>query len=262
MTVVERRAGPRRWVAVPAPAPDGSPRLVLASARPGGRRDACSPTPRRWLAVAALLGAVGVGVGGVGRDAGGAAPGRPDARGGRGGGPRASACRCPPPRDELRALAEEINALLARRDDAVGPARALHRRRRARAALPGRGASAPRPRSPWRTRTRQLDGRDVRGRSREAARLSDLLADLLALARADAGERPPPRPVDLVAAAGEALARGTEPARGPVLELVAPAPAAVAATPAEVAIVLDNLLANARRHAGIVVRVAVLPAGR
>jgi signal transduction histidine kinase len=68
------------------------------------------------------------------------------------------------------------------------------------------------------------------------------------------------RPVDLVAAAREAVARAASP--GPVTEVVAPSPASVAATPVEVALVLDNLIGNARRHARSVVRVVVLPAGR
>jgi len=102
-------------------------------------------------------------------------------------------------------------------------------------------------------------------REAEAVRLSTLLDDLLALARADAGQRPPATPVDLVAAAGAALARATKPPElddGPVLELVAPTPAVVAATPSEVALVLDNLIDNGRRHARSIVRVMVLPAGR
>jgi signal transduction histidine kinase len=67
-------------------------------------------------------------------------------------------------------------------------------------------------------------------------------------------------PVDLVAAAGAALARVR--GDGPVVELVAPTPASVAASPSEVALVLDNLVANGRRHAFSIVRVVVLPAGR
>jgi signal transduction histidine kinase len=94
----------------------------------------------------------------------------------------------------------------------------------------------------------------------EAARLSTLLADLLVLARADAGQRPEARPVDLVASARVAVARAGD--DGPVLRLVAPTPAEVAATPTEVGLVLDNLLGNARRHARSLVRVSVLPAGR
>ena len=43
---------------------------------------------------------------------------------------------------------------------------------------------------------------------------------------------------------------------------MAPTPAVVAATPSEVALVLDNLIDNGRRHARSVVRVVVLPAGR
>jgi two-component system, OmpR family, sensor kinase len=46
------------------------------------------------------------------------------------------------------------------------------------------------------------------------------------------------------------------------VELVAPTPAEVAATPSEVALVLDNLIENGRRYARSVVRVVVLPAGR
>ena len=97
--------------------------------------------------------------------------------------------------------------------------------------------------------------------AREAARLSDLVGDLLALARADSGERMPARPVDLVDAVGEALARLPE---EPLVAMTlwAPMPVMIAATPAEVAIVLDNVLANARRHAATVVHVSVVPAGR
>jgi signal transduction histidine kinase len=47
-----------------------------------------------------------------------------------------------------------------------------------------------------------------------------------------------------------------------VVQLIAPAPAQVAASPREVGQVLDNLLANALRYAATVVRVGVLPAGR
>ena len=46
------------------------------------------------------------------------------------------------------------------------------------------------------------------------------------------------------------------------MELVAPTPAVVEATPSEVALVLDNLIDNGRRYAISVVRVLVLPAGR
>ena len=47
-----------------------------------------------------------------------------------------------------------------------------------------------------------------------------------------------------------------------MVQLVAPAPAYAAASPAEVRLVVENLLSNALRYAKTVVRVGVLPAGR
>ena len=105
-----------------------------------------------------------------------------------------------------------------------------------------------------------LNEETLRAVAVEAERLSTLLAHLLALARADAGQRRPARPVDLAAAARAAIGRQNR--HGAVVKLVAPAPAVVAASPAEVALVLDNLLGNAIRHARTVVQVGVLPAGR
>jgi signal transduction histidine kinase len=43
---------------------------------------------------------------------------------------------------------------------------------------------------------------------------------------------------------------------------VAPTPAEVGASPSEVALVLDNLITNARRYARSLVRISILPAGR
>jgi two-component system, OmpR family, sensor kinase len=166
----------------------------------------------------------------------------------------------PAGRDELAALAVEINALLARRDDAVArlerfTSEAAHELRSPIAALRAQADVAVA--HPDRAALEET----WRSVAREAARLSALVADLLALARADAGERVPARPVDLVDAVADAFARlPDEPA--PAMTLWAPLPVAVAATPAEVAIVLDNVLANARRHAATVVHVSVVPAGR
>jgi len=165
----------------------------------------------------------------------------------------------PAPRDELRALAEEINELLARRDDAVARLQAFtgdaaHELRSPVAAIRAQAEVAVAHPDP------DLAEETLRSVAGEAERLTGLLADLLALARADAGRRPDPRPVDLAAAARAAIDRAGP--DGPVLRLVAPAPARAAAGPAEVALVLDNLLGNARRHARSVVTVAVLPAGR
>ena len=258
VTVVEGALGPQRWVAVPVPAPDGSPRLVLASRDLVGTVSLFADAAR-WLAVAALLGAVGVGVAAwvatrvalrpVDRMRVAAAAVAPGER-----------LPVPPSRDELAALAVEINALLARRDDAVGrlerfTSEAAHELRSPIAALRAQADVAVA--HPGQASTDET----WRSVAREAARLSDLVGDLLALARADSGERMPARPVDLVDAVGEALARLPE---EPLVAMTlwAPMPVTVAATPAEVAIVLDNVLANARRHAATVVHVSVVPAGR
>jgi signal transduction histidine kinase len=258
VTVVEGALGPQRWVAVPVPAPDGSPRLVLASRDLVGAASLFADAAR-WLAVAALLGAVGVGVAAwvatrvalrpVDRMRVAAAAVAPGER-----------LPVPPSRDELAALAVEINALLARRDDAVGrlerfTSEAAHELRSPIAALRAQADVAV-------AHPGQISVDETwRSVAREAARLSDLVGDLLALARADSGERMPARPVDLVDAVGDALARLPE---EPLVAMTlwAPMPVTVAATPAEVAIVLDNVLANARRHAATVVHVSVVPAGR
>ncbi|MDD7919541.1 sensor histidine kinase [Actinomycetospora callitridis] len=262
VTVVEGPLGPQRWVAVPVPAPDGSPRLVLASRDLVGAASLFADAAR-WLAVAALLGAVGVGVAAwvatrvalrpVDRMRVAAAAVAPGER-----------LPVPPSRDELAALAVEINALLARRDDAVGrlerfTSEAAHELRSPIAALRAQADVAVA--HPGQVSDQASVDETWRSVAREAARLSDLVGDLLALARADSGERMPARPVDLVDAVGEALARLPE---EPLVAMTlwAPMPVTVAATPAEVAIVLDNVLANARRHAATVVHVSVVPAGR
>jgi two-component system, OmpR family, sensor kinase len=253
--------GPQRWVAVPVPTPDGSPRLVLASRDLVGAA-ALLADAARALVVAALLGAVAVGLATwvatrvalrpVDRMRAAAAALPPGER-----------LPVPPARDELAALALEINALLARRDDAVARLErftdeAAHELRSPITALRAQADVAV-------AHPDQAPAGDTWvAVAREAERLSGLVADLLALARADAGDRVPARPVDLVDAVGEALARlPEEPAGSAVaVTLWAPIPVTVAATPAEVGIVLDNVLANARRHAATVVHVAVVPAGR
>ena len=153
--------------------------------------------------------------------------------------------------DELRALAEELNRLLARRDEAAARLErftgdAAHELRSPVAAIRAQAEVAVAHPDP------QMAEETLRSVAAEADRLSSLLADLLALARADAGTRPPAVAVDLVAAAGAALARAelAPPSpEAPVVELVAPTPAVVEATPSEVALVLDNLIDNGRRYA-------------
>jgi signal transduction histidine kinase len=264
-------AQPRRWLAVATTAPDGTPRMAVAAADLVG--GAALVRRAAGLAVLGALCATTV-VGGAAWVATRAAL-RPVDR------LRAAAAALPPgdrlplpaARDEVHALARELNALLARRDEAVARLErftgdAAHELRSPVAAIRAQAEVAVAHPDP------ALAEETLRAVAGEAERLSALLADLLALARADAGQRPPATAVDLVAAARAAIARvdgsggsggsgGSDVAGGgPVVRLVAPAPAQVAASPREVDQVLDNLLANALRYARTVVRVGVLPAGR
>lgn len=251
-----------RWSAVPVVLPDGSTRFVLASGDLLGGRHllaralagfllaavvvAAALTAAAWLATRAALAPVDR----LRRAAAGLPPGR----------------RLPVPaaRDELHALASEINALLARRDEAVTRLErftgdAAHELRSPVASLRAQAEVAVAYPDP------ELAEETLRAVAGEARRLSVLLDGLLALARADAGQRAPAGAVDLVGAARAAVARARGSGTGaPAVELVAPATSAAlaAASPAEVELVLDNLLRNAARYARSVVRVAALPAGR
>jgi two-component system, OmpR family, sensor kinase len=254
---VDRFSAPRRWLAVPAIAPDGTPHLAVASADLIGGAALMRRTDGLALLGALLAASVVAGAAWVATRA----ALRPVDR------LRAAASALPPgdrlplpaARDELRALAQEMNALLARRDDAVARLErftgdAAHELRSPVAAIRAQSEVAVAHPDP------ALADETLKAVAVEAERLTALLADLLALARADAGQRPPARAVDAVAAARAAIDRVA--GAGPVLELVAPAPAFVSASAGEVGLVLDNLLANALRYAQTVVRVGVLPAGR
>jgi signal transduction histidine kinase len=256
-------------VAVAATLPDGSRRLVLAVRDLDGavallRGAARWFLPAVLIAAAALTGAAWVAT---------RAALRPVDR------LRAAAAGLdvghrlpvPPAADELTALAVEINALLGRRDEAVDRLRrfsddAAHELRSPIASLRAQAEVAVAHPSPG---SSEEDRAAWRGVARDAERLSALVADLLALARAEGGTRGEPVPVDLADALGEALARagkgGT--ADRAAEEAVAttlwvPVPVRAAATPAEVGLVLDNLLGNARRYARSVVHVSAVPAGR
>jgi two-component system, OmpR family, sensor kinase len=250
---------PRRWLAVPVVTPDGTPRMVVVSADLVGgsalvRRAAGFATLGALLAAVVVAGAAWVAT---------RAALRPVDR------LRTAAAALPPgdrlplpaARDEVHALARELNALLARRDEAVARLErftgdAAHELRSPVAAIRAQAEVAVAHPDP------ALADETLRTVAAEAERLSALLADLLALARADAGQRPDATPVDVVAAARVAITRAGADGGAPVVRLVAPAPAHVAASPREVGQVLDNLLANALRYARTVVRVGVLPAGR
>ncbi|MEN3300442.1 HAMP domain-containing sensor histidine kinase [Pseudonocardia sp.] len=246
-----------RWVAEPVVMPDGTTKLVLASGDLVGGATLLARAAVGFLLAALLVAAIVAATAWVAtrfalrpvdrmRSAAAALPPRE---------------RLPVPvaRDELRSLAEELNSLLARRDDAVTRLErftgdAAHELRSPVAAIRAQAEVAVEHPDPA---LAEETLRDVAG---EAQRLSALLSDLLALARADAGRRPAAEPVDLVGAARLAVARAGQ--DGPAVELVAPAAASVAASPAEIGLVLDNLLGNARRYARTLVRVEVLPAGR
>jgi two-component system, OmpR family, sensor kinase len=253
----QRFSAPRRWIAELAIAPDGTPRLAVASADLVGgtaltRRAAGLAVFGAMLAALVVAGAAWVAT---------RAALRPVDR------LRTAAAALPPgdrlpmpaATDEVRALAQELNALLARRDEAVARLErftgdAAHELRSPVAAIRAQAEVAVAHPDP------ALADETLRAVAVEAERLTDMLADLMALARADAGQRPSPRPVDVVAAARAAIGRQNR--HGAVVKLVAPAPAAAAASPGEVALVLDNLLGNALRHARSLVQVGVLPAGR
>jgi signal transduction histidine kinase len=247
-------------VAVAATLPDGSRRLVLAVRDLDGavallRGAAGWFLPAVLIAAAALTGAAWVAT---------RAALRPVDR------LRAAAAGLdvghrlpvPPAADELTALAVEINALLGRRDEAVDRLRrfsddAAHELRSPIASLRAQAEVAvahPSPGSSEEDRAAWL------GVARDAERLSALVGDLLALARAEGGTRGEPVPVDLADALGEGLARAGDDQLTTTVWV--PVPVRAAATPAEVGLVLDNLLDNARRHARSVVHVSAVPAGR
>ncbi|MPZ66057.1 MAG: HAMP domain-containing protein [Pseudonocardiaceae bacterium] len=252
---------PTRWSGRVVTIPDGSQRLVTAAADLVGYR-AIVHRSVVLLSLAGALAAVAVGTAGW---AAASAALRPVAR------MRAAAAGLPPgqrlpvpaARDEVRELAEALNELLARRDTAAERVRrftgdAAHELRSPVAAIRAQAEVASMHPDP------EL-ATDV---AAEAQRLSALLDDLLALARADAGERLPAEPVDLAEAARQAVARldsetcwqgrGIDGVVRLAVRVVAPSAAVVQAAPSDAARVLDNLLGNAVRHARHSVRLAVL----
>lgn len=242
-------ADPTRWHGRVVTIPDGSQRLVVAAAELVGYRAVLS----RAVALLSLAAVAAAGAAGAGGWWAARAALRPVHRMRSAAATVAPGERLPVPaaRDELRALAEALNELLARRDAAGERLRrftgdAAHELRSPVAAIRAQAEVAVVHPDP------ELAGHVAA----EAQRLSALLDDLLTLARADAGERLPTEPVDVAAAARDAVARVSPDA---AVRLTAPAPAVLRAAPSDVARVLDNLLANAARHARHTVRVAVLP---
>ncbi|WP_158888691.1 sensor histidine kinase [Amycolatopsis anabasis] len=164
----------------------------------------------------------------------------------------------PGARDELRALAEDFNVLLARQEEISERLRrftgdAAHELRSPVASIRVQAEVAVANPDP------ELAQETLADILAEAERLSALLDGLLGLARSDAGELPPAEPVELVSEARAAVARlpaGAPPARvtGAVAQTWA------YAAPAEVELVLNNLLRNACRYANGQIVVSVLAA--
>jgi signal transduction histidine kinase len=253
--VLSQAVPPVRWLGVVITTPDGSQRLVVAGAALVGY-DRVRWLSFQWLLLVAVLGAA---VAGVAAWFTVRASLRPVHR------TRLAATALPPgqrlpvpeARDELRAMAEAINGLLARRDEA--------RLRLQRFT----GDAAHELRSPVASIRAQAEVAVLHPDAAfaqevltevvtESERLSALIDDLLVLSRSDAGELPSAGPVDLALAAQTAVGRLA--ADGPSVRLRVPArSSSVWASAGELDLVLDNLLRNAVRHARAHVTVFVLP---
>ncbi|MGH3761147.1 sensor histidine kinase [Actinophytocola sp.] len=245
---------PLRWLGTVATAPDGAQRLVVVGTTLTGYF-AAQARALDWLVGAALLGAAAVGLAtwfAVRSSL------RPVER------LRSAATRLPAGRrlplpsahDELRSLAAALNGLLARRDEASERLRrftgdAAHELRSPVASIRIQAEVAVANPDP------DLAHEVLAEVVHESERLSSLVEGLLTLARSDAGELPEAEPVDVVTAARAAMDRLAD--GGPVVSMSAPSgPCWVSAAPAEVDLVLDNLLRNATRHARAKVTVTVL----
>lgn len=246
---------PRRWIGTVVSAPDGSQRLVIVGTVLVGYYPA-QHRALNWLVIGALVGSA---AGGIATWLSVRSSLRPVER------MRAAASQLPAGRrlplpsshDELRSLAAALNGLLARRDEATARLRrftgdAAHELRSPVASIRVQAEVAVANPDP------ELSQEVLADVVHESERLSTLVDGLLALARSDAGEWPAAAPVDVVAAARDAVARLPE--GGPVVAThLAPGACWVEAAPAEVDLVLDNLLRNAARHARAKIVVTVLP---
>jgi len=260
-----RSDDPTRWAGRVLSAPDGTPRLVVAGAESVADVMLVGRTAVA-LVVAAVLAALAMGAAGwvaarfALRPVAGLRTAATEL-------PAGERLPLPVARDELRALAQTLNELLGRRDAATEQLRrftgdAAHELRSPVAAIRAQAEVAVSHPDP------DLAGATLEDIAAQAQRLSALLDDLLALARSDAGERLPVEPVDLAEMARDAarrvahgeVAAARHVARSEVtVRVTAAVPAVAHAAPSDVARVLDNLLANAVRHARRTVRVMVLP---
>lgn len=234
-----------RWRGVLITAPDGRRLLVAADARLVGFADTAGRTGQ-LLAIASVFAAALVGLATwlvVRRSL------RPveRIRAAATGLPEGERLPVPTAADEIRALAEDLNSMLARRDAATERLRrftgdAAHELRNPVAAIRAQAEVAVVHPDP------ELAQQTLQDIAHEAERLSELVESLLALARAER-DAEPAEPVDVAAAT-----RGL----GDVELDVPDDPVMIAATPAEVSTVLGNVLDNARRYAQHLIRVSVI----
>jgi signal transduction histidine kinase len=246
---------PLRWLGTVVSTPDGSQRLVLVGAGLIGY-DQAGPLAFQWLLIAAVLGGAAAGAATWVAVRSSLRPVR-RMRTAAGALPPGARLPVPQAQDELRALAEALNALLARRDEA--------RLRLQRFT----GDAAHELRSPVASIRAQAEvavvhpdpvfAQEVLGEVvAESERLSKLIDDLLVLSRSDAGEWAAAGPVDLALATTAAVSR--LPPDAPRVQVrIPPTACPVWAAPGEVELVLDNLLRNAARYARARISVFVLP---
>ncbi|NKE57925.1 HAMP domain-containing protein [Lentzea sp. PSKA42] len=236
---------------------DGTPRLEVYAHTLLGYENA-NTLGTRWLAVAAVLvaGLVGIATWLAVRSSL-----RPVERMRVAAGelPHGERLPVPPSRDELQALAQALNALLARRDEASDRLRrftgdAAHELRSPVASVRAQAEVAVAHPDP------DFSIEVLESVVEESIRLSALVDSLLILARADTGKPSRAEAVDLVLEAESAISRlGTE----LLVRLNAPPSAClVSATRSEVELVLDNLLRNAARYAFSTITLTLVPVGR
>ncbi|MFI9816964.1 sensor histidine kinase [Saccharothrix variisporea] len=247
-----------RWIGRVVFAADGTPQLHVAGDTLVGYREA-NELGTKWLAGAAVLvaGLVGIATWLAVRSSL-----RPVERMRVAAGqlPRGQRLPVPAARDELQALAEALNALLARRDEATERLRrftgdAAHELRSPVTSVRAQAEVAVAHPDP------DFSIEVLESVVEESERLSNLVDALLLLARADTGEMPRAEPVDLVLQSQYAAER-LKP-KDLLLSIHAPMSAClISAARTEVELVLDNLLRNAARHARSFIRISVLPAAR
>ncbi|WP_086662783.1 sensor histidine kinase [Lentzea kentuckyensis] len=246
-----------RWRGQVVFAADGSPRLEVYGDKLLGYQNA-NTLGTRWLAVAAVLVAGLVGTATWLAVRGSLRPVE-RMRVAAGELPHGERLPVPPSRDELQALAEALNALLARRDEASDRLRrftgdAAHELRSPVASVRAQAEVAVAHPDP------DFSIEVLESVVEESIRLSALVDSLLILARADTAAPPRAEAVDLVLEAEAAISRLDTDL---LVRLTAPPSAClVSATRSEVELVLDNLLRNAARYAYSTITLTLVPVGR